>query len=51
MVGLVKPFVANGVVFPAVDPVDAVIREDKEALNEDELNRPPRQLRRILTRI
>ena len=51
MVRLVQPLIADGVVFPAVDPVDAVIREDKEALNEDELNRPPRQLWRILTKI
>lgn len=32
MVGLVQPFVAYGMVFPAVNPVDAVVRENQEAV-------------------
>ena len=31
VVGLVKPLVANRMMFPAVNPVDAIVREDKEA--------------------
>ena len=32
VVRLVQPLVADGVVLPAVDPVDAVVREEQEAV-------------------